>query len=46
MINFDEEIAKFQPSLEVDQAEDVINNNDLSDITDIIKTMLKDLKDN
>lgn len=46
MINFDEEIAKFQPSLEVDQAEDVINNNDLSDITDIIKTMLKDLKEN
>ena len=46
MINFDEEITKFQPSLEVDQAEDVINNNDLSDITDIIKTMLKDLKDN
>ncbi|MGB8453019.1 MAG: hypothetical protein WCD89_11910 [Anaerocolumna sp.] len=45
MINFDEELAKFQPSLEVDQAEDVINNNDLSDITDIIKTMLKDLKD-
>ena len=45
MINFDEEIAKFQPSLEVDQAEEVINNNDLSDITDIIKTMLKDLKD-
>ncbi len=45
MINFDEEIAKFQPSLEVDQAEDVINNNDLSDITDIIKTMLKELKD-
>ncbi|WMJ86326.1 hypothetical protein [Anaerocolumna sp. MB42-C2] len=45
MINFDEEIAKFQPSLEVEQAEDVINNNDLSDITDIIKTMLKELKD-
>jgi hypothetical protein len=46
MINFDEEIAKFQPSLEVEQAEDVINNNDLSDITDIIKTMIKDLKGN
>lgn len=46
MINFDEEIAKFQPSLEVEQAEDVINNNDLSDITDIIKTMMKDLKGN
>ncbi len=44
MINFDEEIAKFQPSPEVDEAEDVINNNELSDITDIIKTMLKELK--
>jgi hypothetical protein len=45
MINFDEEIAKFQPSLEVEQAEDVINNNDLTDITDIIKSMMKDFKD-
>lgn len=45
MINFEEEIAKFSPSLEVEQAEDVINNNDLSDITDIIKTMIKDIKD-
>ena len=45
MINFDEEIAKFQPSLEVEQAEDVINNNDLTDITDIIKNIVKELKD-
>ncbi|MDF2869006.1 MAG: hypothetical protein K0R05_581 [Anaerocolumna sp.] len=45
MINFDEEIAKFQPSLEVDQVEEVIQGNDLSDITDIIKTMLKEIKD-
>lgn len=45
MINFDEEIAKFQPSLEVDQAEEMIHSNDLSDITDIIKTMLKEIKD-
>lgn len=45
MINFDEELSKFQPSLEVEQAEDVINNNDLTDITDIIKNMIKDLKD-
>lgn len=44
MINFDEEIAKFQPSLEVDQAEDVINNNDLTDMTDIISNMIKELK--
>ena len=44
MINFDEEIKKFQPSLEVDEAEDVINNNDLMDVTDIIKDMLKQIK--
>ena len=43
MINFDEEIKKFQPSLEVDEAEDVINNNDLTDVTDIIKTLLKQM---
>ena len=34
MINFDEEIQKFQPSLEVEDAEDAIYNNDGSDITD------------
>ena len=41
MINFDEEIEKFQPSLDVDQAEDVIYNNDLIDISDILKELLK-----
>jgi len=42
MINFDEEIEKFQPSLEIEQAEDVITNNDLMDVTDIIKELLKE----
>lgn len=42
MINFDEEIAKFKPSLEVEQAEDVISSNELTDITDIIKLLVKD----
>lgn len=41
MINFDEEIEKFQPSLEIEQAEEVINNNDLTDISDILKELLK-----
>ena len=41
MIDFEEEIQKFQPSLEVDEAEDVINNKDLADVTDIIKDLLK-----
>lgn len=47
MINFEEELARFQPSLEVEQAEEVINNNDLMDATDIIKEILKkEKKDN
>lgn len=45
MINFDEEIEKFQPSLEIEQAEDVINNNDLTDVTDILKEVLKTNKE-
>lgn len=44
MINFDEEVAKFKPSLEVEQAEDVISNNDLTDITDLIKVLINDNK--
>ena len=46
MINYDEEIEKFQPSMEIEQAEEVINNNDLTDITDILKDLLKGNKDN
>ncbi len=46
MINFDEEIEKFQPSLEVEQAEDVIQNNDLTDISDILKELIKGNKEN
>ncbi|MGF7145255.1 hypothetical protein HNQ56_003696 [Anaerotaenia torta] len=45
MINFEEEIEKFQPSPEVEQAEDVINNNDLTDVTDIMKEILKGNKE-
>lgn len=41
MIDFNEEILKFQPSLEVDQAEEAIFNNDLTDLSDIIETILK-----
>ncbi len=45
MINFDEEIEKFQPSLEIEQAEDVINSNDLTDVADILKEILKGKKE-
>ena len=36
MLDFDEEIQKFQPSLEVEDAEDAIYKNDVPDITDLI----------
>ena len=43
MIDFDEEIKKFQPSLEVDDAEEAIYNNDVPDITDLIAKILEDI---
>lgn len=44
MIDFDEEIKKFKPSLEVDQAEETIyNSNNITDMTDIMLEMMKDL---
>lgn len=44
MINFEEELKKFQPSLEVDQAEDAIYKNDLRDVMDIVEDMLQEMK--
>ena len=44
MINFEEEIKKFQPSLDVEQAEEMIHDNDLTDVTDIIQEIMKEIK--
>lgn len=44
MINFEEELTKYKPSLEVDEAEEAIYNNDLSDISDLIDNILKEKK--
>lgn len=45
MLNFEEELEKFQPSLDIEEVEDVIISNDLTDLTDIIKDLLKENKD-
>ncbi|WP_180272716.1 hypothetical protein [Konateibacter massiliensis] len=45
MINFEEELKKFYPSLEVEDAEEAIYNHDLTDMTDILKIMLEEMKD-
>lgn len=43
MINFDEEIMKFQPSLEVDEAEDAIYKNDTTDVTEVIDKIIREI---
>ncbi|MDR2547515.1 MAG: hypothetical protein LBC96_08470 [Lachnospiraceae bacterium] len=40
MIKFEEELKKFHPSLEVEDAEEAIYNQDLTDMTDILLRML------
>ena len=42
MIDFEEELKKFQPSLEVEEAEDAIYSRYLSDMTDILLEMMKE----
>ena len=44
MINFEEEIKKFHPSLEIEEAEDAIYNHNISDITDVMIQMVNELK--
>ena len=44
MINYEEELKKFHSSLDVNEAEDAIYNRDLTDITAILKELMKDEK--
>ncbi len=44
MINFEEELEKFEPSLDVEQVESVVNNNNLTDITDIVRELITEAK--
>ena len=45
MINFEEEIKKFHPSLEVEDVEDAIYNQDLTDMADLLVKMVKEAKE-
>lgn len=42
MINFEEELKKFHPSLEVEDAEEAIYNQDLTDMADLLVKMMKE----
>lgn len=44
MINFDEELKNYQPSLEVEDAESAIHDRDLTDVTDIVAEILRETK--
>ena len=44
MIIFEEELKKFKPSLEIEDAEDIIYNQDLDDMSDVLIKLLKDAK--
>ncbi|HBA97513.1 MAG TPA: hypothetical protein DCZ23_05335 [Lachnospiraceae bacterium] len=39
-MDFEAELAKFQPSLDIEQAEDAIYGNKTTDVTDLIQSIL------
>ncbi|MBD5465660.1 MAG: hypothetical protein HDR22_07555 [Lachnospiraceae bacterium] len=45
MINFEEELKKFHPSLEIEDAEDAIYNQDLTDMADVLVGMIREVKE-
>lgn len=45
MIEFEEELKKFHPSLEVEDAEEAIYNQDLTDLADVLVKMVKHAKE-
>ena len=44
MINFEEELKKFHPSLEVEDAEVAIYNQDMTDMADLMVKVVKESK--
>lgn len=44
MINFEEELKNFKPSLEVEEAEQAIYNHELTDMTDVLQEMMQEFK--
>lgn len=44
MLNFEEELKKFKPSLEVEEIEEAVYQADMTDMTDILRTMMEQSK--
>ena len=41
MLNFEEELKKFNPCLEVEDLEEAVYQEDLTDMTDILKEVMQ-----
>lgn len=44
MLNFEEELKKFKPSLEVEDIEDAVYQEDLSDVSDFLRQVMDQAK--
>ena len=44
MLDYDEELKKFKPSIEVEAIEDAVYQEDLSDMTDLLKQVMDQKK--
>ncbi len=45
MIDFEEELKKFHPSLEIEDVEDAIYNQDVTDLADVLVKLVKESKE-
>lgn len=45
MINFEEELKKFHPSMEIEEVETAVREHELTDMTDIMIEMLRRSKE-
>ncbi|MBO7363771.1 MAG: hypothetical protein J6Z23_05620 [Lachnospiraceae bacterium] len=45
MINFDEEVRKFKPSLEIDETDDAIRNSNENDMVDLMIELMAEYRD-
>lgn len=41
MLDYEEELKKFKPSLEVEDIEDAVYQEDLTDVTDLLKQVME-----
>ena len=44
MLNYEEELKKFKPSLEVEEIEEAVYQEDLSDMSDLLKQVMDQKK--